>query len=210
MNVLPSLSRLMKDGIGARYTHADHPALASQLYAAYARAAQVRVLASVVGVEGLADADRRYLAFGTAFEQNARQPDRGAHPRAEHGDRLEAARRAAEQRADASFRRADRGPHRRPAVSDVNPTRSVVVEMKDERRAMHEGYVFLDEKCLLLAGEILAELGRYARLRRALLSLHEAALDALRAAVLRHGLEGLQVYPPADLAPPRSAGAPAR
>jgi V/A-type H+-transporting ATPase subunit B len=69
VNVLPSLSRLMKDGIGARYTHADHPALASQLYAAYARAAQVRVLASVVGVEGLADADRRYLAFGTAFEQ---------------------------------------------------------------------------------------------------------------------------------------------
>jgi V/A-type H+-transporting ATPase subunit B len=70
VNVLPSLSRLMKDGIGARYTHADHPALASQLYAAYARAAQVRVLASVVGIEGLADSDRRYLAFGTAFEQN--------------------------------------------------------------------------------------------------------------------------------------------
>ena len=68
VNVLPSLSRLMKDGIGARYTHADHPALASQLYAAYARAAQVRVLASVVGIEGLVDADRRYLAFGTAFE----------------------------------------------------------------------------------------------------------------------------------------------
>ena len=68
VNVLPSLSRLMKDGIGARYTHADHPALSSQLYAAYARAAQVRVLASVVGVEGLVEADRRYLAFGTAFE----------------------------------------------------------------------------------------------------------------------------------------------
>jgi V/A-type H+-transporting ATPase subunit B len=69
VNVLPSLSRLMKDGTGAKYTHPDHPALASQLYAAYARAAQVRVLASVVGIEGLADADRRYLAFGTAFEQ---------------------------------------------------------------------------------------------------------------------------------------------
>src|SRR5450755_4402256 len=69
VNVLPSLSRLMKDGIGAKYTDPDHPALASQLYAAYARAAQVRVLASVVGVEGLAEADRRYLAFGTAFEQ---------------------------------------------------------------------------------------------------------------------------------------------
>jgi len=69
VNVLPSLSRLMKDGTGARYTHADHPALASQLYAAYARATQARVLASVVGEEGLADTDRRYLRFGTAFEQ---------------------------------------------------------------------------------------------------------------------------------------------
>jgi V/A-type H+-transporting ATPase subunit B len=69
VNVLPSLSRLMKDGTGARYTHPDHPALASQLYAAYARAVQARVLASVVGEEGLADTDRKYLAFGTAFEQ---------------------------------------------------------------------------------------------------------------------------------------------
>jgi len=69
VNVLPSLSRLMKDGTGGDYTHPDHPALASQLYAAYARAAQTRVLASVVGEEGLSEADRRYLAFGEAFEQ---------------------------------------------------------------------------------------------------------------------------------------------
>jgi len=69
VNVLPSLSRLMKDGTGGKYTHPDHPALSSQLYAAYARAVQARVLASVVGEEGLADTDRRYLAFGAAFEQ---------------------------------------------------------------------------------------------------------------------------------------------
>lgn len=69
VNVLPSLSRLMKDGTGGKYTHPDHPALASQLYAAYARASQARVLASVVGVEGLADTDRRYLRFGDDFEQ---------------------------------------------------------------------------------------------------------------------------------------------
>jgi V/A-type H+-transporting ATPase subunit B len=76
VNVLPSLSRLMKDGIGGDYTHPDHPALASQLYAAYARAAQVRVLASVVGTEGLADTDRRYLQFGDAFEQRLVTQDR--------------------------------------------------------------------------------------------------------------------------------------
>jgi len=70
VDVLPSLSRLMKDGTGGRYTHPDHPALASQLYAAYARAVQARVLASVVGEEGLAATDRRYLAFGQAFEND--------------------------------------------------------------------------------------------------------------------------------------------
>ena len=84
-------------------------------------------------------------------------------------------------------------------ASDTSPTRSAVIELKDERGAMHEGYVFLDEKCLLLAAEILRELALHARLQRELLVLHERASAALRAAVLRHGLQGLQVYPPADL-----------
>ena len=109
VNVLPSLSRLMKDGTGGEYTHPDHPALSSQLYAAYARAVQARVLASVVGEEGLAETDRRYLAFGDAFEQNLVAQEGAAHVRGEHGHRLEAARRPAAHRAHATFRRADRG-----------------------------------------------------------------------------------------------------
>ena len=89
VNVLPSLSRLMKDGTGKGYTHADHPALASQLYAAYARATQARLLASVVGEDGLSDTDRRYLAFGTAFESVADQPvTRARHARGKHDGRL--------------------------------------------------------------------------------------------------------------------------
>ncbi len=68
VKVLPSLSRLMKDGTGAKYTHADHPALASQLFAAYARAGQARILAGVVGEEGLTGTDRRYLEFARLFE----------------------------------------------------------------------------------------------------------------------------------------------
>jgi len=88
-------------------------------------------------------------------------------------------------------------------MSDVSPTRSAVIEMKDERRAMHEGYVFLDEKCLLLAGEILRDLGRFGELQRELLQLHAAALVALQAAVQRHGLEGLLVHPAADLSASR-------
>lgn len=68
INVLPSLSRLMDYGTGEGYTHADHPALASQLFAAYANARRVRVLASVMGEEGLSETDRRYLDFGNRFE----------------------------------------------------------------------------------------------------------------------------------------------
>jgi len=85
-------------------------------------------------------------------------------------------------------------------MSEVSPTRSAVIEMKDERRAMHEGYVFLDEKCLLLAGEMLRQLDHYSRLQRERLALQDAARAALHAAVERHGLQGLQVYPPTDLA----------
>ncbi|HTQ74257.1 MAG TPA: V-type ATP synthase subunit B [Burkholderiales bacterium] len=70
VNVLASLSRLAKDGTGKGYTHRDHPALASQLFACYARSVQTRLLASVVGEEGLSDSDRAYLAFGNAFERS--------------------------------------------------------------------------------------------------------------------------------------------
>jgi len=68
VKVLPSLSRLMKDGTGEGYTDPDHPALANQLYAAYARAVHVRVLASVVGRDSLAETDQLYLDFGDRFE----------------------------------------------------------------------------------------------------------------------------------------------
>jgi V/A-type H+-transporting ATPase subunit D len=83
-------------------------------------------------------------------------------------------------------------------MSEASITRAAVLEMKDEQRAMHEGYVFLDEKCLLLGGEILRELARYAEVDSALVVAQQAASKALQAAVARHGLEDLQVYPPLD------------
>lgn len=85
-------------------------------------------------------------------------------------------------------------------MTDVSPTRSAVIELKDDRRGMHEGYVFLDEKCLLLAGEILRELTRHGQLQRELLQAQHKAVDALQAAVARHGLQGLQAHPRGDLA----------
>jgi V/A-type H+-transporting ATPase subunit B len=68
VRVLPSLSRLMKDGTGEGFTHPDHPNLANQLYAAYARAVHVRLLASVVGRDGLDELDRSFLDFAELFE----------------------------------------------------------------------------------------------------------------------------------------------
>jgi V/A-type H+-transporting ATPase subunit B len=69
VTVLPSLSRLMKDGIGKGRTRDDHPRWGAQLYAAYARTQDVRSLASVIGEEELTDTDQRYLKFGRAFEK---------------------------------------------------------------------------------------------------------------------------------------------
>ncbi len=69
VTVLPSLSRLMKDGIGEEETRADHPRVASQLYASYARAVEARNLASIIGAEELSRRDRQYLRFADAFEQ---------------------------------------------------------------------------------------------------------------------------------------------
>ena len=66
---LPSLSRLMKDGIGAGMTREDHKELASQLFAAYSRVKSIRSLASVIGEEELSDLDKSYLAFGDIFER---------------------------------------------------------------------------------------------------------------------------------------------
>ncbi|MGB8241665.1 MAG: V-type ATP synthase subunit B [Azonexus sp.] len=66
--VLPSLSRLMKDGIGKNFTRDDHPHVASQLFATYAKALEVRGLAAIIGAEELSDFDRRYLQFAEAFE----------------------------------------------------------------------------------------------------------------------------------------------
>lgn len=68
INILPSLSRLMKDGIGKGYTREDHQDLANQLFSSYARVLEARNLASVIGEDELSPIDKKYLAFGRAME----------------------------------------------------------------------------------------------------------------------------------------------
>ena len=69
ISVLPSLSRLMKDGIGEGYTRKDHADVSNQLFASYSKVQDARRLASVIGEEELSDTDQLYLKFGNAFEQ---------------------------------------------------------------------------------------------------------------------------------------------
>ena len=68
VSVLPSLSRLMKDGIGEGFTREDHPALSNQLFAAYSKVNDAKSLASVIGEDELSPIDKKYLEFGKAFE----------------------------------------------------------------------------------------------------------------------------------------------
>ncbi len=68
VSVLPSLSRLMKDGIGKGYTREDHSALSNQLFSSYAKVMDVRSLASVIGEEELSPIDKKYIEFGKRFE----------------------------------------------------------------------------------------------------------------------------------------------
>lgn len=69
VGVLPSLSRLMKDGIGEGYTRKDHQDIANQLFACYAHVQDVKSLTSVIGEDELSPLDRDYLDFGRLFEK---------------------------------------------------------------------------------------------------------------------------------------------
>lgn len=69
VSILPSLSRLMKDGIGEKYTRADHPDVSNQLFSSYAAVQDIKSLASVIGEDELSEADKRFLEFGERFER---------------------------------------------------------------------------------------------------------------------------------------------
>jgi V/A-type H+-transporting ATPase subunit B len=77
ISVLPSLSRLMKDGIGEGFTRDDHADVSNQLFAAYAKVQDARALAQVIGEDELSDTDKAYMKFGALFEKHfvAQRPD---------------------------------------------------------------------------------------------------------------------------------------
>lgn len=80
---------------------------------------------------------------------------------------------------------------------EIIPTQSAYLELKEEKDGMQEGYRFLDEKRLILASEILEQLSRYEQQSAEFHALYTDAAAALREAVVRHGVEGLTLLPPA-------------
>ena len=68
--ILPSLSRLMKDGIGEEYTREDHADLSNQIFSAYSKVQDIRALSQIIGEDDLSDVDKLYLQFGREFEEH--------------------------------------------------------------------------------------------------------------------------------------------
>ncbi len=68
INILDSLSRLMKDGIGREYTRENHVKIADKIFATYSKAQEARALAKVLGEADLTEEDKKYLEFGNRFE----------------------------------------------------------------------------------------------------------------------------------------------
>ena len=75
INILPSLSRLMKDGIGEEYTREDHPDVANQVFSSYSRVQEIRALAQIIGEDELSEIDRKYMEFGRQFEEQFAKQD---------------------------------------------------------------------------------------------------------------------------------------
>ncbi|MDU6360919.1 MAG: V-type ATP synthase subunit B [Clostridiales bacterium] len=69
ISILPSLSRLMKDGIGEEYTREDHADLSNQIFSAYSKVQDIRALSQIIGEDDLSDVDKLYLQFGREFEE---------------------------------------------------------------------------------------------------------------------------------------------
>lgn len=68
INILPSLSRLMKDGIGEGFTREDHAEVSNQIFSAYSHVQDVTALAQVIGEDELSETDKKYMEFGRQFE----------------------------------------------------------------------------------------------------------------------------------------------
>ena len=156
---LPSLSRLMKDGIGEGMTREDHPHLASQLFAAYSYVKDVRNLASVIGEEELTPLDHQYLEFGEYFERKFVSQGKDEDRTIEQT--LDAGLGSPEAPARGGAPPGDRGRDRTSLpgsgreMKTIAPTKTNLLKLKDELKFARLGHELLDQKRNILVVELL-------------------------------------------------------
>ena len=144
INILPSLSRLMKDGIGEGYTREDHQDLANQLFSAYAKVGDARNLASVIGEDELSPIDKKYLEFGKDFEEH--YIGQGSEEN-----------RSMEETLDLGWKLLGRLPKEELDRVDTKSCRNIIILWKNkERRSCMDPRTFPTKGNLMLAKNSLA------------------------------------------------------
>ena len=208
----PSLSRLMKDGVGKGYTREDHPALASQLFACYAYVKRVRGLADVIGEEELSPLDKLYLKFGEAFEMRflnqGEYENRSIETTLELGwdvlstlpqDELH---RVSDALIKQHYREKTETSASTPPLRvngydgdmgklNVAPTKSNLLALKRQLAFAEEGYDLLEQKRQILVSELMRRLARVRDAQSEAAEVLRRAFDALSEAQLDSGSEAL-------------------
>ena len=190
ISVLPSLSRLMKDGIGEGMTRDDHKELSSQLFAAYARTKSVRNLAAIIGEEELSPLDKRYLRFGERFESEfvsqAEDEDRSIEQTLDLGWKL-LSLLPKEELVRVSRQMLEKYLPKEGGDADANvaPTKSNLLREKETLALAEEGYDLLEQKREILMLELMKRIDEMKVLdremrRRAGTRLSGAQADAPR------------------------------
>ena len=206
VSVLPSLSRLMKDGIGAGYTREDHVTLSNQLFACYAKVQDAKALASVIGEEELSQSDKQLMAFGRAFEQEfigQGNTDRTMEQTLDLGwELLATLPRNALDRCDAATLDKYYEPAKArifilyylskeyPMAQQVFPTKSNLMATKRSLALATQGYDLMDRKRNILVREMMQLIDRAAGIQDRISAAYAEAYEALKKANIMLGSVG--------------------
>ena len=199
INVLPSLSRLMKDGIGEGYTRADHQDVANQLFSCYAKVGDARALASVIGEDELSPLDKRYLVFGKAFESEfvgqSETENRSITETLDKGWELlgllpkEELDRIDTKILDKYYHEKKRGDYMDP---NTFPTKGNLILAKNSLKLSRQGYELMDKKRNILIREMMELIDQAKDIQTQIDVTFRAAYTALQKANMEIGIAFVQ------------------
>ena len=203
INVLPSLSRLMKDGIGEGYTRADHQDVANQLFSCYAKVGDARALASVIGEDELSPLDKRYLVFGKAFESEfvgqSETENRSITETLDKGwellgllpkeelDRIDT--KILDKYYHETVRKKKRGDYMDP---NTFPTKGNLILAKNSLKLSRQGYELMDKKRNILIREMMELIDQAKDIQTQIDVTFRTAYTALQKANMEIGIAFVQ------------------